>query len=55
MTTFIRDLYFDFENMFVRLVAMRKISRIETSGILIEETEAGRELTVNLWIAWEVG
>lgn len=47
-------LHFDFENMPVRLVATRKIPRIETSGILMEETEAGRELTVKLWMAWEL-
>lgn len=48
------NLYFEFENMPVRLVATRNIPRMETAGILIEETEAGRELTVNLWIAWEL-
>jgi hypothetical protein len=51
---FMKDLSFEFENMPVRLVAVRKIPRIETSGILIEETEANRELTVNLWIAREL-
>ena len=54
MTPSVGDLHFEFENMPVRLVATRNIPRIETSGILIEETEAGRELTVNLWIAWEL-
>lgn len=45
---------FEFENMPVALAATRNIPRIETSGIVVEETEAGGELTVNLWIAWEL-
>ncbi len=54
MAPFMEDLYLEFENMPVRLVAARKIPRMETAGITIEETEANRELTVNLWIAWEL-
>ena len=54
MAHIMKDLSFEFENMPVRLVAVRKIPRLETSGILIEETEANRELTVNLWIAREL-
>jgi len=54
LSSFIEDLYFEFDNMPVRLMATRNIPRIETAGILIEETEAGQELTVNLWIAWEL-
>ena len=54
MSPFIEDLYFEFDNMPVRLMATRNIPRIETAGILIDETEAGQELTVNLWIAWEL-
>jgi len=48
------NLHLEFENMPVRLVATRNIPRMETAGILIEETEAGKELTTNLWIAWEL-
>ena len=48
------DLCFDFENMPVRLIATKKIQRMETSGIVVEETEPNRELTANLWIAWEL-
>ncbi len=48
------SIYFEFENMPVRLMATRKIPRIETAGLVIEEVEAGRDLTVNLWIAWEL-
>lgn len=54
MALFMEDLYFEFENMPVRLVATRKIPRMETAGVTIEETEANSELTVSLWIAWEL-
>ena len=50
----VEDAYFEFENTPVRLVAVRKIPRVETPGLLIKETEAGRELTVGLWVAWEL-
>jgi hypothetical protein len=43
-----------FENVPVRLVASRNIPRMETAGILIEETEASKELIVSLWLAWEL-
>jgi len=48
------EVSFDFENSQVRLVALRKIPEVETAGLRIEETEAGRDLTVSLWIAWEL-
>jgi len=54
VSSFMEYLQFEFENMPVRLVATRNIPRMETSGLLIEETEAGKELTVNLWVAWEL-
>ena len=41
------DLCLMFENMPVRLVASRNIPRVETAGIFIEETEAGKELIVS--------
>ncbi|MFQ6053862.1 MAG: hypothetical protein ACE5OO_06530, partial [Candidatus Bathyarchaeia archaeon] len=50
----IEGLTFDLENMPVAVVATRNIPRIETSGIVIEETEAGGELTVYMWVAWEL-
>lgn len=46
--------HFEFENMPVRLIATRKIPKIKTAGLVIEEVEAGKELTVSLWIAWEL-
>jgi hypothetical protein len=46
--------YFEFENTPVRLVAVHKIPRVETPGLLIKETEASREFTVSLWVAWEL-
>ena len=54
MTQLMEAIYFEFENTPVRLVTTRKIPKIETAGLIIEETEAGRELIVNLWIAWEL-
>jgi len=54
LTPSVEDLRFEFENMSVGLVATRNIPRIETSGILVEETEAGGQLTATLWIAREL-
>lgn len=48
------SLAFEFENMIVNLVALRKIPEIDTAGIKVKETEAGGRLAVNLWIAWEL-
>jgi hypothetical protein len=48
------SLYFEFENMPVKVIATRKIPEIETAGLRIQETEPGRELTVSLWVAWEL-
>ena len=47
-------LYFGFENMPVEVIVTRKIPKIETAGLRIQETEPGRELTVSLWVAWEL-
>lgn len=48
------SLSFEFENMTVNLVALRKVPEIETAGIRVKETEAGGNLAVKLWIAWEL-
>lgn len=45
---------FEFENTPVRLVATRNIPRIETAGMVVGEAEAGKELVVDLWVAWEL-
>ena len=50
----IDDLFFDFENMPVRIAETRKIPAIETRGIKIDETEAGGVLTVPVWVAFEL-
>jgi hypothetical protein len=50
----IGDVFFDFENMPVRIAATRKIPAIETPGISIDETEAGGVLTVPVWVAFEL-
>ncbi|MCK5318332.1 MAG: DNA replication complex GINS family protein [Anaerolineales bacterium] len=50
----IGDVFFDFENMPVRIAATRKIPAIETPGIKIDETEAGGVLTVPVWVAFEL-
>ncbi len=47
-------LYFEFENMPVRIVATRKIPEIKTPGLDVKEADEGTELTVNLWVAWEL-
>jgi hypothetical protein len=47
-------LYFEFENMPVRIVATRKIPEIKTPGLDVKEADEGMELTVNLWVAWEL-
>ena len=47
-------LYFEFENMPVRIVATRKIPEIKTPGLEVGEVEEGVEITVNLWVAWEL-
>lgn len=52
--TSIGDVFFDFENMPVRIAATRKIPAIETPGIKIDETEAGGVLTVPVWVAFEL-
>jgi hypothetical protein len=48
------DVFFDFENMPIRIAATRKIPAIETPGITIDETEAGGVLTVPVWVAFEL-
>lgn len=50
----IEDICFAYENSIVRLIAARDIPRIETAGLVIEETTANKELRVNLWVAWEL-
>ena len=53
-TSFMEALYFEFENMPVRIVATRKIPEIKTPGLDVKEADEGTELTVNLWVAWEL-
>jgi len=48
------DAYFHFENMQVRIVTTHKVPAVETPGITIKETEAGREMTVPFWVAMEL-
>lgn len=48
------SLYFEFENMPVRVVATRKIPAVETPGLRINETEPGKNLTVPFWVAMEL-
>jgi len=45
------DAYFDFENMQVKIVTTHKVPAVETPGISINETEAGREMNVPVWVA----
>lgn len=50
----LRNIILEYENIPVRLLALRRISRIETAGLVIEEREAEEELVIPLWIAWEL-
>jgi len=50
----LEDLLFEFDNDSVRMVAVRKIPRIETSGLLLEGYEENEEFTVNLWVGREL-
>ena len=53
MTSPLGDAYIDFENIPVKIVAIRKIPAINTPGLVIEEADEGNTITVNLWIAME--
>jgi hypothetical protein len=44
----------EYENRIVRAVTIRKIPRTETPGMVIEESEAGREISLPLWAAREL-
>jgi hypothetical protein len=44
----------EYENRIVRVVTIRKIPKTETPGIVIEESEAGKELILPLWAAREL-
>ena len=48
------DLNFRFENASVKIIANKKIERLEMAGIIIDETEPDREITVRLWLAREL-
>ncbi|MBS7620374.1 DNA replication complex GINS family protein [Candidatus Bathyarchaeota archaeon] len=48
------DLNFKFENIPVKIIADKKIERLETAGITIDETEPNREIRVRLWLAREL-
>lgn len=45
------DFLFELDNLPVKLVAVRKIPRMETSGLLLKGYEENEEFTANLWIA----
>ena len=45
------DAYFDFENMQVKIFTTHKVPAVETPGISIKETEAGREMNAPVWVA----
>ena len=50
----IRDIAFEYENTSVRLQALRRIARIETVGLAVDEVEAEGEFSIPLWMAWEL-
>jgi hypothetical protein len=48
------QLILKYDNELIRLVATRKIPRIETPGLIIEEIAEGKEVTTYFWIAREL-
>jgi len=44
----------EYENRIVRAVTIRRMPRTETPGMVIEESEAGREISLPLWAAREL-
>ena len=50
----LENLLFDFDNVPVKVVALRKISKMETSGLALKGYEEKEEFTVNLWVAKEL-
>lgn len=48
------DFNFKFENTPVKIITDKKIERLETAGITINETEPNREVRVRLWLAREL-
>lgn len=48
------NLLFDFDNVSVKMVALRKIPKMETSGLPLKGYEEKEEFTVNLWVAKEL-
>jgi len=49
----LENLLFEFDNVLVRMVAVRKIPKMETSGLILKGYEENEEFTVNLWIGKE--
>lgn len=50
----LENLLFEFDNVSVRMVAVRKIPKMETSGLLLKGYEENEEFTVNLWVGKEL-
>lgn len=50
----LEDLLFDFDNVLVRMVAVKKIPKMETSGLLLKGYEENEAFTVNLWVGREL-
>lgn len=50
----LEDLRFEFDNVEVRMVAVKKIPKMETSGLDLKGYDENEEFTVNLWIGREL-
>jgi hypothetical protein len=50
----LEQLILKYDNELIRLVATRKIPRIETPGLILEEVSEGKEITTYFWIAREL-
>ncbi|MFB0543777.1 MAG: hypothetical protein ACETVR_03250, partial [Candidatus Bathyarchaeia archaeon] len=48
------DLLFEFDNVSVRMVAVKKILEMETSGMHLKGYDENEEFTVNLWVGREL-
>lgn len=50
----LENLALELDSAPIKLVALKKIPRMELAGMTVEETEPNREMTTRLWIAWEL-
>lgn len=54
MPLLLEDLLFEFDNVSVRMVAVKKIPEMETSGLHLKGYDGNEAFTVNLWVGREL-